>query len=705
MELSFAAPALLYGLGAVSVPVIIHLLFRQRPRSAEFPALRFLRLGFRLQRTKVRLKHLLLLLLRILVVVLLALALSRPLLRSTLFAPAAYRSARVVLILDDSYSMGYRSDGTTTSLERAKAEADRLLGTLSLGSHAALLTTSRPMGEFTLDLDAVRRQIADLPLTPDDTPVWTALEAGAELGRLQPAELYLLTDMTRQAWAQARSVALELPGEAGLTVVDVGAPKARNLAVVDIDPPGTTTAQNRTLEFTATIRAQGTGGPRTLAFYLDGVRRANQPINLSGDERVSASFRHTFRTAGVHQGWVEVVEGDGLLADNARYFTVVVGRQPSLLMVNGDPGPGPDDELFFARLALNPGGFARAAPFRLEEVSPEELSAIGRLDEAYQVVLLANVARLPAETWAELGRFVLTGGGLAVFLGDRVDARNYATYGGDLLPGGVGPRVAFPGGARLVVPSFGHPLVAGFADGRNGDLSAPRFTDARGLTLFDRREVELVATFETGGEAGVGAPAVAVRRLGGGLVVCCSTALDDDWSDFPKWPAYLPFLHELTKFLSRSQAETHEFLVGEVARVRLGALPSAARARLSLRRPGDPVALPVAAVPTERTLVFTDTDRVGGYTIQTEGPDQRPQAVSGFSVNLNPAEGDLARVTPEELAEAVAGARVVRSMEELPAIWAKAGRGGTREVAPWLLAALLLAFVVETWFANRFYES
>ena len=111
-----------------------------------------------------------------------------------------------MLILDDSYSMGYRSDGTT-SLERAKAEADRLLGTLSLGSHAALLTTSRPVGEFTLDLDAVRRQIADLPLTPDDTPVWTALEAGAELGRLQPAELYLLTDMTRQAWAQARSEA------------------------------------------------------------------------------------------------------------------------------------------------------------------------------------------------------------------------------------------------------------------------------------------------------------------------------------------------------------------------------------------------------------------------------------------------------------------------------------------------------------------
>ena len=74
-------------------------------------------------------------------------------------------------------------------------------------------------------------------------------------------------------------------------------------------------------------------------------------------------------------------------------------------------------------------------------------------------------------------------------------------------------------------------------------------------------------------------------------------------------------------------------------------------------------------------------------------------------MNLSPEEGDLTGVDPEDLSQALPGLRVVRSVEELPAIWAEAGRGGTRELAPWLLAALLLAFVAETWFANRFYGS
>jgi hypothetical protein len=143
-------------------------------------------------------------------------------------------------------------------------------------------------------------------------------------------------------------------------------------------------------------------------------------------------------------------------------------------------------------------------------------------------------------------------------------------------------------------------------------------------------------------------------------------------------------------------------------------------------------------LPTERSLVFTDTDQVGGYLIQAQLPDQPPQAVAGFTVNLNPDEGDLTRVSAEELtgqlsgqAQApttpeteatrtggavgqapagqerpgLSGLAIVRSIEELPAVWAEAGRGGTKELTPWLLLGLVLAMVAETWFANRFYDS
>jgi len=706
MEFFLGTPALLYGLAAVSVPVVIHLLLRQRPRLAEFPALQFLRAGVRSQRARLRLKHLLLLLLRMTILALLALAMSRPIVRSTLFAPSAHRTAQVILVIDDSYSMGYKSNGTAR-LDAAKEEAARLLGTLALGSHAALLTTSRPFGDFTIDIAALAEQVRGLRLTATDHPLWPTLEATRNLtppDPAQPVETYVLTDMTRQAWRRPPNATLGLGSDAVLTVIDVGDPEARDLAVVAIDPPGTTTAQNRTLELTMTVRSQGVRGPRTLALYLNGVRRANWPLSLSGDEQLSERYRYTFRTPGVHQGRAEVVEGDGLLMDNQRYFTVVVGGQPSLLMVSGPPGPTGADELYFAHLALNPGGFAQAAPFKLERLSPDKLPGAVELARKYQVVLLANVPSLPAHAWSALSHFVLGGGGLAVFLGGAVEAENYNTYAGDLLPGGIGPAVDFPEEARLVVPSFAHPLVASFADGRNGDLSAATFTRARRLALLESADVELVATFEPGG-TGAGIPAWAVRRVGQGRVACFTSTIDNQWTDFPKWPAYLPFQHELAKFLSRTYAREHNFQVGEVARVQLPGPEAGPGRDLSIGRPGAPDLLPLSVAPGERTLVFTDTDRVGNYTIFMEREGDGLQAISGFSVNLNPEEGDLSRVAAEELSSVLPEMQVVGSIEELPEVWAQAGRGGTRELSAWLLTAALVGFLMETWFSNRFYPS
>src|SRR5258708_9095468 len=82
--MTFLNPLLLFGLAAVAIPVILHLLNLRKLRTIEFSTLTFLK---ELQQTKIRrlkLRQLLLLLIRTLLIVCIILAFARPTLRGTI---------------------------------------------------------------------------------------------------------------------------------------------------------------------------------------------------------------------------------------------------------------------------------------------------------------------------------------------------------------------------------------------------------------------------------------------------------------------------------------------------------------------------------------------------------------------------------------------------------------------------------------------
>ena len=110
--MSFLNPLYLFAALAALVPLLIHLLHRQRARIEAFPSLEFLRRMMRKKSRRFRLKQILLLITRILILLLIALALARP----TVTGGRVVRGhlpTTAVIILDDSYSMLRRGDGLT----------------------------------------------------------------------------------------------------------------------------------------------------------------------------------------------------------------------------------------------------------------------------------------------------------------------------------------------------------------------------------------------------------------------------------------------------------------------------------------------------------------------------------------------------------------------------------------------------------------
>src|SRR5262249_29242939 len=105
--MSFLAPLFLVGLGALLVPVLLHLIQRERRNVQQFPSLMFLRrIPYQSVRRR-RIRNWFLLLMRLAALALIVLAFARPFLRRAEVPVGATGAREVVVLLDRSYSMGY----------------------------------------------------------------------------------------------------------------------------------------------------------------------------------------------------------------------------------------------------------------------------------------------------------------------------------------------------------------------------------------------------------------------------------------------------------------------------------------------------------------------------------------------------------------------------------------------------------------------
>jgi hypothetical protein len=209
--MSFVFPILLGGLALLAVPVLIHLIRRQKPRTLPFPAFRFLLQRHRTNLRKMRLRHWLLLALRLLVLAAVCLALARPRIFSESLGLSADRPVAAVLLFDTSYSMDYRTSGGVSRLEEAKKRGLELLDELPEGSRVAILDSGKAAatgpGAWLVSINQARNRIAGLRLRAANAPVTTRLDSAYRLfaemagdSRSLPRLLAIFSDRTRASW-------------------------------------------------------------------------------------------------------------------------------------------------------------------------------------------------------------------------------------------------------------------------------------------------------------------------------------------------------------------------------------------------------------------------------------------------------------------------------------------------------------------------
>jgi hypothetical protein len=662
MGLGFLVPAFLIGIGAIAIPVIIHLLNKERKEVVRFPSLMFLeRIPYRAIRRQT-IRHPLLLALRALAILLLVAAFARPFLEkdNALEGATAGGTERVIL-LDRSYSMGY-GNRWSRALEAARREIS--------GAGAADHTT----------LVAFDERATMLPnpagldsLTPGDrtTRLGPALATAREIlanSALPRREVVLISDLQRAAW-DGRTEG-RIPANVESRVISLADSSTGNalIARVDVD------REERNGQMLGSVVAQVRNQEnrrltRRMTLEVQDRELESQSVELAPLATGTVRFTAMPVPPGAVPATVRL-DPDALAADDVLHFAL--SRDQSLPV------------LVLSRTAANRSIFLRRAlaigsepPFEVAFQSPDAVNP-ATLDR-YAVIILNNVNYPGGAVGARLGERVRAGTGLIVILGEGSDPARWNQEGRELLPvttRGVVDRTADRGG-RFATLERSHRIFTPFAGPRSGDFSATRFLRYR--TLEPKDSAQVLGWYDDGGVALVDGTA------GEGQVLVFGSTMDDFWNDLVLQPVFLPFLHSMVRYAAGYTPDPLWRTVGQRIAMTADTLAGDSRVIVSPRGVRERV--------TPGTLELAQP---GFYQVQTD----KRETIRLVAVNRDRSESDLTAWNADELKAAMTSNDTLAAVASSVTLTAEE-REKRQRVWWFLLAAAGLLLLVEVVLANR----
>jgi hypothetical protein len=686
--MAFLAPLFFVGLAAVAIPVFVHLIQRERRDVVEFPSLMFLRQIPYQSVERRRIHNWWLLALRTAAMALVIAAFARPFFnQDPIKAAAASSGAReIVILLDRSASMGYGNHWT-----RAQDEARKIARTLRSDDRATLVLFDRGVEEALRGVSnpgELESAIGAATVGSGSTRYAPALrEAQSLLSRSDRArrEAYLISDFQKSGWERQEEI--HMPEGAVITPISVADMETSNVSVTSVGiQRASFSGEERVTLTAALVNRSGTAAKETVRLEIDGRSVESRDVTLAPNTSEAVTFNPLTVSEANTRGAIRT-GSDSMPKDNDFYFVLSPSRPISLLLVQADGAPAAGNLYLTTALDLS-----RTPPFTTDVVTASRMTP-GQLD-GRSIVILNDASPLPSTIADQLRRFVEQGGGLFIVLGDR----SPLPASSPLVPGSVGApvdRLNFRGGT-LGYLDYSHPVFEQFKEPREASFANARFLRYRALAPAATDHV--LARFDDG------ATALVERRVGSGRVLAFTSTLDGDWNDYPKHGMFVPVIHEVAKYLAQYSDPEAWHAVGRMLDI---SAPIASIVRQGdVRTTTGATAVVVAPSGQQVTLGGRGAGSIelaeqGVYSVRLPGQgDRRPYAVA---VNLEPAESDLAALSPVEFLTAATGRSSVaapgqsldhpeltpQDLEKKQSVW-------------WyLLVGGLIALLVESALSNR----
>ncbi len=652
--------AIVMGVLAVGLPVLIH--FLTRPRPARFPlsTLRFVREAIQQRRARHRLRDYVILALRTAAVCLFAAAMARPFWGGTEVAAIEDNVDTLrVVIVDVSQSMAAEANGVV-AFERGRAVASDQLDYRPGLKVNLLLAGAKPSAVFTspsTNFAALRDAMAQANPLPQQLNLSAAITMAAEMlaagGDDVRRELVVISDFQRTNWAAAdfsdlpKSTVIKLESVAGETPLP-------NLAILRVAGQGRLQlGQEGRLEVDVGNFSET---PRQVRVE---VTLGNALYQLSGNCPPQTTTTLTTdivpRNLGWQTGTAQLVDvDDAAPRDNSRPCVIVVRSPPHYALITGQAESLLGSSSYYLQRGLVPGSTGRSqGRTRVTRLAPGDMNR-DTLGSA-ELLVIDHPGKFTDEQINLLASLLRRGHGILYVASEAIDATNLKR-----LTDAAGTSVRLP--VEFVPAAAGRPRhdlfltdiqrtqppFSIFGENLTSLVSPLRFSgglETRGIegALAD----EVWATFNDQSAFLVGTSSEA------GNLVVLNAALGR--SNLVGSPLFVPLLGEVVQRLLTRDRQHHDLQSGEPVAV---FLPAEAGGVGELELAGPTAEAQVGELLGEPGGVMwrtTAAGRPGVYKVRRDG-----ETVFASAITIPAVESDLRSMPAEVLQERLAGGRDIR---------------------------------------------
>lgn len=661
--MTFLNPLVLLGLAAAAIPILIHLLNIRKLKLVEFSSLRFLK---ELQKTRLRrlkLRQWLILLLRTLLIIFLVLAFARPALKGVFADPGGgHAASTVVILLDNSPSMGTRNDHGVL-FDQAKEAAAQLLNTASGTDEAYLFLLSDFYDPSAVPLPvspaAALKALSGMTVTQRSVPYASFVARGIRaLAASHNAnkELCLITDGQGTAFSLADTSALGvLPpaADVGVFLTEISPSQRDNGEVSSLTVESRLLSPQKPTVFRGTITNFGDRQiSNTLAsLYLDGTRVAQQSVTVAPHATASVALSAVPKRRGI-MGVSLHIDDDILDLDNNYHLVLRIPERIAITCI----GSAPADTRYPA-LALSAAvDSTQAGVFAVQQTTLDRMqfADLGGRD----VIVLSNIHALTPADASRIADAVKSGRSLVIFPGNATD---YEQLNKGLLST-LGIPAMVPADLRQLAPDrtgfvtfsdvdYRHPIFEGMfvqEPGKRGSspaVESPRIRTAAGLRPGGSG-VPIIGMSD-------GRPFLCEYTAGKGRVLVFAVESGTTWSDFPFKGVFAPLMHRSMLYLVSQHDPVEAATVGDRLRfsVRMTAEESG-RGYLVKTPSGSEERVRAEQHAASGITVFqtAPSQEAGVYALRSaEGSSGRTAPMQALAVNPAAPESDLARARDETL--------------------------------------------------------
>lgn len=680
--MTFLNSALLAALSLGLIPILIHLLNRQRFKQVDFPTLRFLQEMQRQKMRRIRVRQWILLALRTLAVLALVLAMARPVLKSEVgILGGGDARTSVVLVLDRSASMSTESEGGTRFRD-LQLRAQELIQFLGANDEIQIVWADASPKVFpdspTQHRTLIRETVESSTVTEASGSITEALGvARSLLGQSQNLlkEVYLLSDFSGSAWPEQLPQASVLPDDVKLYLVKLGTESSPNVGIASAEITSRLIAPGRPVELTFSVANTGNddSNDRIVSVYLDGKRVAQTRVSINAGESRTEQIKFVPESVGELTGYVRLEDTDAFAGDDIRRYVLRVPARLNAAIVGAN---GPARRL--TSLALDPSGRGESFVHPLELTSAE---LEGEDWSTFDVIFVVDATAFSSSFQERAQAYLQSGRGIFVAGGPSFEIRSHAAWMQSIgLPAPVNVEPLGNPGARWSKVDLDHPLFEGIFQEKPADVS-PDFKQR----LFVSRGVSTASSVIEGTD---GKPLMLEATQGRGRALFLASSPDPEWSSLYRSGIFSPLMNGCAAYLAGYGGSGAQF----AASVDTGTeviLRNSEQLQYELTKETSSQKLTAIPVTGGQLLKIPPLPETGDYILRQDTRSLRPVVV-----NVSERESNITPMANDELLALLGGEQMILSKGQNVQTAIREGRFG-RELWKFFLYLALGLLVLE----------